>query len=67
MASPRELIAQSNITDSLHPSTLDHFSVWDSVLLNDMEQGPEASIMKDIELYSMPAVDSRHLARIEQA
>ena len=52
--------------DALYLGTLEHFSVWYSVLPSDMEQGPEASHVESIELLSMPAVDCPRLACIEK-
>lgn len=65
-SSPPELLAQQDGMDALHPSTLEHFSVWDSVLPFVMEQGPEASNVDGIKLFSLPAVDCPCLTHTEQ-
>ena len=64
--SPPELRVQQDGVNTLTLGTLQHFSVWYSILPLDMEKGPEASHVECVKLFGMLAVDSPRLACMKQ-
>ena len=66
MTSPSQLGALEDGVDALHLSPVEDLGVRDLFLPSDVEQPPETSHVKRVELLCVPAVNSPCLAGVEQ-